>query len=82
MLYRQARVVGGPRLPRTLELFLRLRLSALLLATMDRSAASAFWARDHCRGITQTQDGPAIFVDQHFADAEASWAVHTFWFPF
>jgi hypothetical protein len=45
---------------------------------MDLSAASAFWARDHCRGVAQTRNGPAIFVDQHFSDAEAGWAVHPF----
>jgi hypothetical protein len=47
---------------------------------MDLSAASAFWARDHIRGVTQTPDGSPIFVDQHFSDAEAGWAVHPFWF--
>jgi len=31
-------------------------------------------------GVTQPRDGPAIFVDQHFSDAEADWAVHRFRF--
>jgi hypothetical protein len=62
-------------------LFFALRLSAVTLATMGLSAAAAFWARDHYRGVTQAPDRLAILVDQHFSDAETGWAVHRLWFP-
>jgi hypothetical protein len=63
--------------PQPASIFLSLGLSAFPLATLDRPATAAPWARDH-RGVAQTRDGPAIFVDQHFSDAEAGWAVHLF----
>ena len=63
-----------------LLLFLSVRLSPVTLAAMDLPAASAFRASDHIRGVTQTPDGSAVFVDQHFSNPEASWAVHPLWF--
>jgi hypothetical protein len=62
-----------------LRLFLSVRLGAITLAAMDLAAASAIRARDHICGVAQTPDGSAVFVDQHFSNPEASWAVHPLW---
>ena len=64
------------RLWRALRLFLGLRLNAVHPRNNGSFRNRRILGMRHCRGVPQARDERAIFVDQHFSNAEAGWAVH------